>query len=48
MAKKKTSNYKTDKELQQDEFVKNLSKHSTNPYTKWWLEQEPYTFLGGK
>ena len=31
-----------------DEFVKNLSKHSTNPYTKWWLEQEPYTFLGGK
>ena len=28
------------------EFVKNLAKHSSNPYTKWWLEQEPYTFLG--
>ena len=34
--------------LDNDEFVKNLSKHSLNPYTKWWLEQEPYTFLGGK
>ncbi len=34
--------------LDNDEFVKNLSKHSLNPYTKWWLEQEPYTFHGGK
>lgn len=34
--------------LENDEFVKNLSKHSLNPYTKWWLDQEPYTFLGGK
>lgn len=34
--------------LENDEFVKNLAKHSLNPYTSWWLEQEPYTFLGGK
>lgn len=33
--------------LENDEFVKNLKKHSLNPYTKWWLDQEPYTFLGG-
>lgn len=33
--------------IENDEFVKNLEKHSVNPYTKWWLEQEPYTFLGG-
>ncbi len=32
--------------IENDEFVKNLAKHSSNPYTKWWLEQEPYTFLG--
>lgn len=32
--------------LENDEFVKNLSQHSTNPYTKWWLDQDPYTFLG--
>lgn len=30
------------------EFVTNLSKHSTMPYTKWWLDQEPGAFLGGK
>jgi nitrogenase molybdenum-iron protein alpha chain len=30
------------------EFVTNLSKHSTMPYTKWWLEQETGAFLGGK
>lgn len=29
------------------EFVTNLAKHSTMPYTKWWLEQDPFTFLGG-
>ncbi|MDS1030227.1 nitrogenase component 1 [Bacillota bacterium LX-D] len=29
------------------EFVTNLAKHSTMPYTKWWLEQNPYAFLGG-
>ena len=35
--------------IENDEFVKNLEKHAINPYTKWWLEQEPYTFLkGGK
>lgn len=29
------------------EFVTNLAKHSTIPYTKWWLEQNPFFFLGG-
>jgi nitrogenase molybdenum-iron protein alpha chain len=29
------------------EFVSNLAKHSTMPYTKWWLDQDPFTFLGG-
>jgi len=29
------------------EFVTNLAKHSTMPYTKWWLDQDPFTFLGG-
>ncbi len=29
------------------EFVTNLAKHSSMPYTKWWLEQDPFTFLGG-
>ncbi|MCW2277683.1 nitrogenase component 1 [Heliophilum fasciatum] len=33
--------------LDNKEFVTNLAKHSTMPYTKWWLEQNPYTFLGG-
>lgn len=33
--------------LENDEFVKNLEKHAVNPYTKWWLEQAPYTFLDG-
>ncbi|MDR2671753.1 MAG: hypothetical protein LBC35_00310 [Coriobacteriales bacterium] len=32
--------------VENDEFVKNLAKHSINPYSKWWLEQPPYTFLG--
>ncbi|MDR0562619.1 MAG: nitrogenase [Spirochaetaceae bacterium] len=32
--------------LENDEFVKNLEKHAINPYTAWWLEQDPYTFLG--
>jgi nitrogenase molybdenum-iron protein alpha chain len=32
--------------LDNKEFVSNLAKHSTMPYTKWWLEQNPYTFLG--
>jgi nitrogenase molybdenum-iron protein alpha chain len=31
--------------LENDEFVKNLAKHAINPYTKWWLEQKPGTFL---
>ncbi|MBE6050313.1 MAG: nitrogenase [Clostridium sp.] len=31
------------------EFVTNLSKHSTMPYTKWWLDQEVGFFKkGGK
>lgn len=33
--------------LDNKEFVTNLAKHSSMPYTKWWLEQEPFTFLGG-
>ncbi|NLL77802.1 MAG: nitrogenase [Clostridiales bacterium] len=33
--------------LENDEFVKNLEKHAINPYTQWWLQQEPYTFLEG-
>ncbi len=33
--------------IENDEFVKNLAKHAVNPYTKWWLAQEPYTFLQG-
>ncbi len=31
--------------LENDEFVKNLSKHAINPYTDWWMEQSPDTFL---
>jgi len=31
--------------LENDEFVKNLEKHAVNPYTKWWLSQDPYRFL---
>ncbi len=33
--------------LENDEFVKNLEKHAINPYTKWWLDQEPHYFLAG-
>ena len=33
--------------IENDEFVKNLKQHAINPYTKWWLDQEPYTFLKG-
>lgn len=33
--------------IENDEFVKNLERHAVNPYTKWWLEQEPYYFLQG-
>ncbi|MDR3255614.1 MAG: hypothetical protein LBT31_08590 [Synergistaceae bacterium] len=32
--------------MENDEFVKNLEKHTIMPYSKWWLEQDPYTFLG--
>ncbi|MDR1714038.1 MAG: hypothetical protein LBR39_07825 [Coriobacteriales bacterium] len=32
--------------LENNEFVTNLRQHAINPYTKWWLEQPPYTFLG--
>ena len=28
-------------------FVQNLARHSRLPYTRWWLEQEPFAFLGG-
>jgi nitrogenase molybdenum-iron protein alpha chain len=33
--------------LDNKEFVTNLAKHSTIPYTKWWLDQDPFFFLGG-
>lgn len=33
--------------LDNTEFVTNLARHSTMPYTKWWLAQNPYAFLGG-
>lgn len=33
--------------IENDEFVKNLEKHAVNPYTKWWLDQAPNTFLAG-
>lgn len=33
--------------LDNREFVTNLARHSTMPYTKWWLEQDPFAFLGG-
>ncbi len=33
--------------IENDEFVKNLAKHSVNPYTKWWFEQPTHTFLKG-
>lgn len=33
--------------IENDEFVKNLEKHAAIPYTKWWLEQQPYYFLKG-
>ncbi|OPY58889.1 MAG: Nitrogenase molybdenum-iron protein alpha chain [Pelotomaculum sp. PtaU1.Bin035] len=29
------------------EYLENFARHSTTPYTKWWLEQEPFTFWGG-
>ncbi|MDR3315523.1 MAG: hypothetical protein LBS98_03455 [Coriobacteriales bacterium] len=32
--------------LENDEFVKNLERHAINPYTKWWLDQPTFTFLG--
>jgi nitrogenase molybdenum-iron protein alpha chain len=32
--------------IENNEFVTNLARHAINPYTKWWLEQNPYTFLG--
>lgn len=28
------------------EFVENIAAHSELPYTNWWMEQDPYTFLG--
>jgi len=31
--------------LENDEFVKNLEKHAVNPYSDWWLNQRPDTFL---
>jgi nitrogenase molybdenum-iron protein alpha chain len=31
--------------IENDEFVKNLARHAINPYTKWWMEQDPFHFL---
>jgi nitrogenase molybdenum-iron protein alpha chain len=31
--------------LRNDEFVKNLARHTVNPYTDWWLAQDPFMFL---
>lgn len=33
--------------LENDEFVTNLARHAVNPYTDWWLRQDPYLFLEG-
>ena len=35
-----------DDTLDSIEFIKNYSKHASNPYTKWWLEQDPGYFQG--
>lgn len=29
-------------------YVKKLSQHCKLPYTKWWMNQDPYTFLEGE
>jgi len=29
-------------------YVKNLARHSHLPYSTWWLEQEPFSLLGGE
>ena len=31
--------------IENDEFVKNLKKHTFVPYTKWWFEQPVDTFI---
>ncbi len=36
-----------DETLDSIEFIKNFSKHASNPYTEWWLTQEPGYFQGG-
>lgn len=33
--------------LASKEFVENIAAHSELPYTDWWMEQDPYTFLEG-
>ncbi|MDR3137226.1 MAG: hypothetical protein LBU07_07510 [Coriobacteriales bacterium] len=34
--------------LNNREYLANFAAKSVSPYTKWWLEQEPYCFLGGE
>lgn len=34
--------------LETIEFTQNLKKHARMPYSKWWLEQQADSFLGGK
>ncbi|MDR3254119.1 MAG: hypothetical protein LBT31_00945 [Synergistaceae bacterium] len=29
------------------EYLENFAKHAVSPYTKWWMDQDPFTFLGG-
>lgn len=32
--------------LSTKDFVKNIAEHSELPYTNWWMQQDPYLFLG--
>lgn len=34
--------------LSTKEFFENIAAHSELPYTDWWLQQNPYAFLGGE
>jgi nitrogenase molybdenum-iron protein alpha chain len=37
-----------DDTLSNREYIENFSRKSVSPYTEWWLNQEPFTFLGGE
>jgi len=36
-----------DDTLSNPEYLQNFARHSVTPYTKWWMEQDPFYFLGG-